>query len=589
MKDTIKPDVLKSLWQDSQVGGMESGNRTLSKVDILNYFKLFFERISISYDIESTLYIIMDMINDSIAPETSFILTAGGETLLENSLDPFSEQYVQRLEREGVLDWVRDHGQQSVLTLEEQKIAVAPLSVESTFQGHLILVLNHVEITPGLLDLIYISSQIVSVFFSKMQMSRALIEKSHRLEMKISETKKLFDELLVLHEFVSETGAIIQEEDLFQKLIDLCIRALGMHHGYVISGNRSRSHLVVAASNRAEHLGLIIPNSGSSGTGSVDLRELELDDLARRFGLDSPVTAPVYLEGSLYALVLLSGPPLGRTFTESDDRILWSLARQAGQCLQNIKLHEQLVEKKTMERDLELARSIQLSLLPGNPPDIQGLDMKAFFKPARQVGGDFYDLNQLGGHRVWFCLGDVAGKGMAAAIIMATLRSMLKAELRSSFTSPGRLLTSLNSLLCPDTREGRFVTFFTGFIDTREERVVFSNAGHPPLMLYREREDRVESYQALTMPLGIAEGTTYPTQDIPFQSGDILLLYTDGVHEAMNLSKEDFGLERLEMVFHKAHHASPEKIVQAILTSIRDFTGELPQYDDITLMVIKRH
>lgn len=405
-------------------------------VDVLDYVKEIFDKISLSHDIESTLFIIMDIINSHLAPESSFILTHGGETLLENSSSPPSTVHIQRLDQEGVLSWVRKHGRQRSLTTVRQTIVVDPLSIEAKFQGHLVLVLNRVDIPPRLLDLISISAQIVSVVLSKKQMSQALIEKSH--------------------------------------------------------------------------------------------------------------------------------------------------------CLRNLKLHAQYVEKKRIERDLELARDIQARLLPEKPPKIKGLEIKTFFKPAHQVGGDYYDFHLLNALKGWCFLGDVAGKGSAAAIIMATLRSMLRAELRKSFAYAGNLLTGLNTLLCPDVREGGFVTFFAGFIDMQRERVMFSNAGHPPLLVYRQEEDRIESFEALTMPLGIADDTIYPTQSIPFRSQDILLLYTDGIHEARNPSKEEFGLERLRTVFQQAHRWRPERIVQAVLKAVEDFREELPQHDDITLMVIKR-
>ncbi|HMB30757.1 MAG TPA: SpoIIE family protein phosphatase [Desulfohalobiaceae bacterium] len=562
-------------------------------IDICAYIKEIFEKVSMSVDIEATLNIVMDILNEYLSPEKSFVLPVGGDIILERNLSSFSNDYVKRLENEGVLDWVQVEGKQTFKLVGDRKVAVAPLNSESNFLGFLILVFNDLEITPKLTDFVYISSQIFSVFFSKKAIYRELIEKSDNLEVKVSEIKGLYQELLIVHEFVNQVGSIFDEHRLFVKLIDMCSRALDIDQGFVLHYDQKNFQMQVTVDTNTNLIGKDIDPTDyisffNQDNQVVSSKQVDLSALKRSLQLQSIFAAPVFLDNSLYALVILSERKTNKPYSEQDERILLSLTRQAGNSLYNIRLHEHLIEKEKIDRDLELASNIQLSLLPKQPPQMEGLDIDTFFKPVKQVGGDYYDFYQTDNYTSWFFIGDVSGKGISAAILMATLRSMLKSEMRKSGDNPGYLLTGLNNLLCPDIYEGKFITFLAGELDIQRERIVFSNAGHLPMLIYRRQEDLVESFQAMEMPLGITDKLIYPSQIIYFKKGDILLLYTDGINEAKNVQKEEFGLDRLTQLLKEASRDHSQKIIQDILKAVRDFTGDIPQYDDLSLMVIKR-
>jgi serine phosphatase RsbU (regulator of sigma subunit) len=592
MNDRLKR-LIDNLEFEEEAVCNQLSERCSSNIHICSYLKEIFEKISFSIDIETTLNIIMDILNEYLSPQRSFVLTASGDIVLERNLGSLSDDFVPKLDREGVLGWVRDEGKQTFKFIDEHTIAVAPLDSESNFLGYLVIVIDTLEITPNLTDLIYISSQVLSLFLSKKDIYTELIEKSDNLEVKVAELKGLYQELLIVYDFVNEVGSIFDEQSLFVTLIAMCSRAMEINQGFVLryDSKKNRLHTIAATHSalvgqRYDATGFIDIFNGPSNV--VNSETMDMTALQELLQIESILVAPICMENSLYALVVLSERKTNKPYSEQDERILLSLARQAGNCLQNIRLHEQLIEKKKIERDLELASDIQMSLLPKKPPQIQGLDIATFFKPVKQVGGDFYSFHQVDRHNCWFFLGDVSGKGMAAALVMATLRSMLQFEMRNTSENAGELLTSLNNLLCPDMYEGNFITFWAGLVDLGKEDIFFSNAGHLPLLVYRSHKDLVESYEALDIPLGIMDNVNYPYQNICFAKGDILVLYTDGINESMSSDKEEFGLNRLKQLLKDTHQGSSQEIVQDILQAVNDFADDAPQYDDISLMVIKR-
>lgn len=241
-----------------------------------------------------------------------------------------------------------------------------------------------------------------------------------------------------------------------------------------------------------------------------------------------------------------------------------------------------------LEHDLEVARSIQRSLLPTSTPQIEGFEIAGWNQPADQTGGDFYDWEVLPDGKLLVALADVTGHGIGPALLAAVCR----AYARANFTPERGLLAGMervNSALSKDIGEGRFVTFVAVSCSPNSSRVELLSAGHGPLFLYLLREDRFDAMSAQGLPLGLVPDlASEPPKVLEFNPGDLLVLTTDGFFEWADAKNELFGVKRLEDVVRASKEKSPAEIISTLYKAVIDFSGGTKQNDDLTAVVIKR-
>jgi serine phosphatase RsbU (regulator of sigma subunit)/anti-sigma regulatory factor (Ser/Thr protein kinase) len=321
--------------------------------------------------------------------------------------------------------------------------------------------------------------------------------------------------------------------------------------------------------------------------GAVELEKLELAspavDALREAGV--ALVVPLVSGGELVGTLNL-GPRLSdQQYSTDDKRLLDSLAAQAAPALQVAELVQrqaaEAASRERIEQELRVAQLIQQNFLPRELPELLGWQLDAYYKPAREVGGDFYDFFELPDGQVGVVVGDVTDKGVPAAMVMAAARSVLRAT-AAGVVSPGATLERVNELLCPDIPDKMFVTCLYGVIDPASGRFRFANAGHN-LPYVRTVAGAVE-LRATGMPLGLLPGMTYDEQEAFIAPGDSLLLYSDGVTEAHSTTREMYGTPRLaEFV------AAGEHLVRGLIASLERFTGpDWEQEDDITLVTLHR-
>ena len=318
-----------------------------------------------------------------------------------------------------------------------------------------------------------------------------------------------------------------------------------------------------------------------------------------KLGIESPaldemrnqgveLVVPLVTQGELVGILNL-GPRLSeRDYSTDDRKLLDSLASQAAPAVRVAQLvREQEMEAQQRERiaqELRVARLIQQTLLPKELPRISGWTVNAYYRPAREVGGDFYDFIDLGDGRLGVVEGDVTDKGVPAAIVMATCRTMLRAAARR-FDDPGRVLESVNDTLHVDIPPNMFVTCFYAVIDTNTGLIRYANAGHN--LPYVRTERGVEELRATGMPLGLMPGMAYEVNEAKASYGDAILIHSDGVAEAHSPAGEMFGFGNLMGLVGTYGHA--ENLVERIMGELADFTGSgWEQEDDVTLVVVRR-
>lgn len=278
-------------------------------------------------------------------------------------------------------------------------------------------------------------------------------------------------------------------------------------------------------------------------------------------------------------------------FTPNDISVFRSAADQSGFALGNALLHREAAEKRQIESDLRSASEVQRVLLPQGEPLIPGYRVAGDNLPARIISGDYYDHLELANGSHGLVIADVSGKGVAAGLMMAMCRSVLRAEADGS-DDPAAVLATVNRQLFPDMREDMFISLFYGVIAGDGSEIQLVRAGHDAALCYRAGSREVVTVKPPGLAIGIDDGSAFErvtrTKSWPMGSGDCLLFFTDGVKEAEDPAGEQFGEKRLEAAFLRAAPMGAEAVVRAIKSELADFTGEAPQMDDVTLLVMER-
>lgn len=327
-----------------------------------------------------------------------------------------------------------------------------------------------------------------------------------------------------------------------------------------------------------------------SASGPVDIHALELDSPAvhelKAAGVR--LVVPLVSQGELIGALNLGSRLSEQEYSSDDRRLLDNLAAQAAPALRVGQLvREQEAEAATRQRfeqELEVARLIQQNFLPKELPDLPGWHISAYYRPAREVGGDFYDVIPLPDGRVGFVVGDVTDKGVPAALVMSATRSVLRASAQRVM-EPGAVLERVNEHLCPDMPEKMFVTCLYGVLDPRSGVLRFANAGHD--LPYVQTAGGVVELRARGMPLGLMPGMPYEEKEATLHPGETVLLHSDGIVEAHDASRDMFGFPRLKETVARGPAGS--ELIDRVLSELEAFTGpDAEQEDDITMLTLQR-
>jgi len=272
-------------------------------------------------------------------------------------------------------------------------------------------------------------------------------------------------------------------------------------------------------------------------------------------------------------------------YSEDDLQLLQLLTSQVAIIIEKVHLHEQVVEKKRIEAQLEVARQVQLELLPDNDPQMPNFDISAYVFPTEEVSGDYYDWVKIFDDQIGITVADAVGKGMPAALLMSFLRASLRAGMQVGYASH-IALAKINDLLWDSVEDNQFITAIYGILDSTNRTFVFSNAGHnPPLLIKPDGEYRYVEYGDL--PLGMFREVRYHQHFIRFERGQVMVIYTDGITEAANENSEEYGQERLAKSILEGIHLPANKLIDHVRKDVADFTERKFLDDDGTLFIVK--
>lgn len=330
------------------------------------------------------------------------------------------------------------------------------------------------------------------------------------------------------------------------------------------------------------------PLRAGADTGQI-AAEAEDDDSLKT--LHAELVLPLAANDRMLGFLSLGAKRSEAPYSASDIRLLEAVAVQTGLALENSRLTtemaREIAHRESMARELEIARDVQERLFPQEAPPLEGLDYAGHCRPAATIGGDYYDYLPLAGGRLGFAIGDVTGKGIPAALLMASLRASLRGLAIASSGTLAELMTDLNRLIFEASSANRYASFFYGVFDPMTRTFNYVNAGHNPPILFRAAGAGILRLTEGGVMVGTFASVQYQQGTLALNPGDTMVLFTDGISEAMNPAGEEFGEDRIVTAAREAEGLSAAERVDGILGAVDSFAAGAPQHDDMTVVVVR--
>ncbi len=409
--------------------------------------------------------------------------------------------------------------------------------------------------------------------------------------------KKSVSELSMLNEFAQIISSTMSLEKVLDKVVTASLKAIDAEQGtiHLLESPESASpfRTLIRKADQTHPVDKYRLDFELSGWMIKNRQPLLINDFPQNklFGkagdqkIRTLLTVPLLCKGKLIGVVNLFNKKSADGFTTDDQRLLSIIASQSAQVIENARLYEEEKQLREYEQDLEIAREIQNNLLPKESPQIPGFELAGKSYAAREVGGDYFDFIDLGGGRWSIALGDVSGKGVPASLLMSNLQATLRNQALNN-VSLVDCVSKTNRFLCLNTEANQFATLFSGILDARDRTFSYVNAGHNYPLLFTTSEEMLE-LQTGGMILGLLPDRPYQEESRKFQPGELLVIFSDGVTEAVNELQDQFGDKRLQDIIRLNRQAPAEQLLNKIYTAVMEFSGPARQNDDITLVIIK--
>ncbi|MBN1505097.1 MAG: PP2C family protein-serine/threonine phosphatase [Candidatus Eisenbacteria bacterium] len=422
----------------------------------------------------------------------------------------------------------------------------------------------------------------------------ALEEENRRL-------RRAVEELTILNDLARAIGASHNSQEIMNTIIRRSLRAVNCEQGVITlvdeKANQPMKTLIRTMVSSAEHQPLHL-NQSLIGWMYLNKRPLLVNDPSAddRFkgvrwdaSIRSLLCVPLLIKSELKGVLTVYNKR-GGGFTEEDQRLLAIIAGQSAQIIETARLYEEEQALVHMREELRLALDIQVGLLPKSSPQIPGYDIAGRSIPAEVVGGDYFDFIPMEEDQLAFCLGDISGKGMPAAVLMANLQATIRGQTLLK-CSPKECLGRSNTLLYLSTDPQKFATLFYGILDYRNHRLCYCNAGHErPYMVASAGKEagKPARLDVGGIILGCVEQFPYEETCLPFNRGDLIVVFSDGVTEAMSETGEEYGEERIANLLAANPNESAAGLIEKLVASVAEHAGKRSQTDDITLVAVRR-
>ncbi len=405
--------------------------------------------------------------------------------------------------------------------------------------------------------------------------------------------KLAVEELSLLNEIAIAIGSSTEVEKINDLIVKKCVKKLRAQQGSIVLITEDEAHhtqtIVRKYGSEAEK---IPARLGLELTGWIEKyqKPLLINDLSSdsRFSgihktqIKSLISAPLKLKNKLIGILTLFNKKDEAEFSPEDLRLISIIAAQAAPLIENARLHK---EEEILKQDLLAAQRIQIGLLPKENPKIPGFDIFGLSFPAKEVGGDYFDFIKLSENSLGIAIADVSGKGLPAAILMSSMVATLRTQAKIQ-PDAAETVAQTNRLLCQLIEKGQFITMFYAILDTKNEVLTYTNAGHNPPILFR-KDGTLHKLTEGGLVIGMMDNLDYPQTSLTLSEGDILVFYTDGITEASNIEEIQFDEERLKEVVSANKEHPSDQISSKICETVKNFIQNQVQQDDCTLIVIK--
>ena len=424
-----------------------------------------------------------------------------------------------------------------------------------------------------------------------MDQANLLLEENQRL-------RKAVEELSILNELARVISSTMTLDTVIENLVKRSVKAVNGQQGMITlvdeQSPTEMKTLIRAQNSTSDHQQFHL-NQNILGWMMINKKGLLSNDIQadpRFSGIKivgeekSILCVPLIIKNRLIGILAIFNKKDGKEFSEDDKRLLSIIAAQSAQILENARLYEKEKSLLAMQEQIRLASEIQLGLLPKKAPDVSGYDIAGRSIPAQMVGGDYFDFIPIDEHRLALCLGDVTGKGLPASLLMANTQATLRGLTLLS-SSAKECISRANQLLYQSTSDEKFVTLFYGILDTHAHQLCFCNAGHDnPYVLSHNKE--VRRLKTGGIVLSVLDSFPYEEEVISFDPEDTLVIYSDGIPEAMDAHQEQFTDARLGALLNESLDLSADALIDNIIAAAKAHAGAWPQSDDMTLLVVKR-
>lgn len=405
------------------------------------------------------------------------------------------------------------------------------------------------------------------------------------------------EHLQIINRILTATRGPYEVPEMLELLVKEIVDALGVRWGTIKLSTEEDdvAHTMIRRPGvQAGTVPRVIENTAFylvMGTGD----SVVVDDLGKdgRFpsgqaeSARSLMAVPIVFQGEPIGVLTLVDRQDGRAFSDGDHALATYLASEAGPIIKNAQLMEEAFRQKALEHERELAESVWRRFLPDRLPQIEGFDIAASCVPAREVGGDYYDMIHVADDRLLLALGDVSGSGMPAALLMSNLQAVLRATARAQ-TDPARIVSLVNEHICASTTPDRFATLFIGVLDPLRGTLEYVNAGHNPPYLFQP-DGGWQELQATGIPVGFVPDAAFEAPSVSMEEGSRIIVFSDGITESFSPEEEMFGEERLIELVGSLAGASSQELLDKVFEAVGEWTaGSEIYHDDCTLVVLGR-
>lgn len=406
------------------------------------------------------------------------------------------------------------------------------------------------------------------------------------------------NELMILNDLATAISSIQSVDKIIEQIVIKCIKHLNVEEGTVSlldrTGDKQTFNTMIR---HKDSSATRIPYRMDAGLKGWMLKhrisflsnDIQTDNRFRflsdeTYPFQSILCVPLIVKGDLIGYLAVFNKKSG-TFSEDDKRLLAIIGSQSAQILENARLLEEEKQLLSLREEIKMAHNIQKKLLPDSVPVFKGFDIEAINIPAKSVGGDYYDFIRKSKQKLAFCIGDITGKGMPAAMLMANLQATFRSQILVDDDCP-LCMKRTNKLLFNSTEPTKFATLFFGILEATPARITYVNAGHDHPFLIRKDVETAE-LEATGLLLAVVEDTEYEVKQVDLLPGDVLLFFTDGITEAMNSNRKEYGLERLRELVKNLSGETAEDVAARVLRDVNSHTNGAVQSDDITMIVVK--